>query len=269
MGRYSVQAYNTATQSENKIHDDAVAAKLGFTGGLVPGVDVYAYLCHLPAETWGADWLMRGSMRARFISPVYDGDVVEVEGDDVRSAGDARTMALTLRDSKGEVCAEATAALPVAADPAVPAELLPVGVLPDERPDAAEALPTLDVLGSLEVGFHADHVGEYLDNVREQLPLFRRDGFAHPAWLLRQANYVLSRTVKLGPWIHVESDMRHRSAARDGDRISVRGRVASTYERKGHRFVDLDVQWVAGERIVMEGRHTAIYQPRGVAAATA
>ena len=45
---YRVSAYNTAQQSENKIHDDAVARRFGFSGGLVPGVDVMAYMMHLP-----------------------------------------------------------------------------------------------------------------------------------------------------------------------------------------------------------------------------
>ena len=43
---YTVEAYNLSHASENKIHDDAVAQKLGFSGGLVPGVEVYAYACH-------------------------------------------------------------------------------------------------------------------------------------------------------------------------------------------------------------------------------
>ena len=76
---YEVVAHNTATQSDNKIHDDEVARRFGFTGGLVPGVDVYAYLTHLPAETWGLDWLERGSMRGRFLTPVYEGETVTVD----------------------------------------------------------------------------------------------------------------------------------------------------------------------------------------------
>ena len=43
---YRVQAYNTARQSENKMHDDTVAKRFGFSGGLVPGVDVMAYMMH-------------------------------------------------------------------------------------------------------------------------------------------------------------------------------------------------------------------------------
>ena len=50
---YHVEAFNTAKVSENKIHDDEVARKFGFRGGLVPGVDVYAYMTHLPVEALG------------------------------------------------------------------------------------------------------------------------------------------------------------------------------------------------------------------------
>ena len=39
LAAHSRVAFNTATASANKIHDDAVARHLGFQGGLVPGVD--------------------------------------------------------------------------------------------------------------------------------------------------------------------------------------------------------------------------------------
>jgi hypothetical protein len=47
LGPYRVKAFNASKESENKIHDDAVARQFGFRGGLVPGVDVYAYMTHL------------------------------------------------------------------------------------------------------------------------------------------------------------------------------------------------------------------------------
>ena len=56
---YTVNAYNSARDSENKIHDDSVASRFGFRGGLVPGVDVYGYMTHLPVARWGRDWLCR------------------------------------------------------------------------------------------------------------------------------------------------------------------------------------------------------------------
>jgi len=59
---YTVVAHNTSSDSENKIHDDAVARRFGFGGGLVPGVDVYAYMAHLPVALWGRAWLARGAV---------------------------------------------------------------------------------------------------------------------------------------------------------------------------------------------------------------
>ena len=44
---YRVKARNTSSTSDNKIHDDAVAAKYGFRGGLVPGVTVREYCSDL------------------------------------------------------------------------------------------------------------------------------------------------------------------------------------------------------------------------------
>jgi len=67
---YRVQAFNTAKLSENKMHDDTVAKRFGFSGGLVPGVDVMAYMMHLPVTKWGRAFLERGLIEARFVKPV-------------------------------------------------------------------------------------------------------------------------------------------------------------------------------------------------------
>src|SRR5436305_14123098 len=75
---YRIKAYNTAHDSENKIHDDATARRFGFGGGLVPGVDVYGYISHMPVMRWGRAWLERGTAECRFLKPVYDGDTVIV-----------------------------------------------------------------------------------------------------------------------------------------------------------------------------------------------
>src|SRR5690349_13401151 len=88
-------AFNTATASENKIHDDTVASRFGFTGGLVPGVDVFAYLAHMPMAAWGKEWLAGGHMRARFNRPVYDGDTTTVEAE--TDGADGMTMRVSAR----------------------------------------------------------------------------------------------------------------------------------------------------------------------------
>ena len=75
---YSVDAYNMSWDSENKIHDDAVAKRFGFSGGLVPGVDVYGYMTHQAVGRWSRAWLAHGTADCRFIKPVYDGKIATV-----------------------------------------------------------------------------------------------------------------------------------------------------------------------------------------------
>ena len=257
--RYRVRAYNTATASTNKIHDDGVARRLGFRGGLVPGVDVYAYLCHLPAERWGRDWLERGTITARFSSPVYDGDDVEITG---RADGDG-ALDLVLTDPTGAECARARAVLPRERPEPPPIGDWPGGDPPEAAPVATPAILTTRPFGRLEVRFRAQRCDEYLDDIREQLPLFRDERIAHPGWLLRFANYVLTANVRLGPWIHVESSVQLCGTVTDGDLVETRALVTGEYERKGHRFVDLDVLQLVGDRPVARTAHTAIYRPRG------
>jgi len=256
---YEVVALNTAYASENKMHDDAVARTFGFAGGLVPGVDVFAYMTHLPAERWGLAWLEQGAMSGRFHQPVYDGDTIVVEW-----AGDGSSIELC--DSRGELCASAVAALPDGPAPVPSADdvpLAPARASRAERPPASpETLAVGTVLGTLDFGFHADKAGSYLDDVRETLPLYRDEGVAHPGWLLRSANLVLVEHVVLGPWIHVSSAVTHHGLVRDGAHVETRARVRDLFERKGHRFVVLDVLIVADGRPVMRVDHTAIYQPR-------
>lgn len=251
---YTLNAFNTATESANKIHDDTVAKSLGFRGGLVPGVDVYAYLCHPPAAHWGIDWLTRGTMHGKFTSPVYDGDDVEVSG---------TLDELVLHDSAGGFCAAGAATLPAEAvappDPAQWPDFACDGNRTPASPDALTSVP----LGYLEVGFHAEKAHAYLDDIREQATVFRSDGFAHPGWLLRYCNFVLTSNFVLGPWIHVESSVQFFSPVADGERVQTRAVVAGVSETKGHKFVDLDILQLAEGRPVARTAHRAIYQPRG------
>ena len=228
-----VRARNTAPDSENRIHDDRTATAYGFRAGLVPGVTIYGYLTVPVIERFGEDWLARGGMHVRFLQPVYDGEevVVELSENNVTASYD------------GTVCAAGELFWPEDAPPSL--ALCPEEPLPAVRPAAsAESLAPGRVFGTL-----------YVD-------LSLRD-HEYPAALLALSNHLLIENVKLGPWLHAASELRHFSVARDGDRLSVRGRVAECFERKGHRFVVLDIVVAAGaDRLVQHVRHTAIYELR-------
>jgi acyl dehydratase len=261
---YEVRAHNTATESDNKIHDDEVARRFGFSGGLVPGVDVYAYLTHPPAEAWGLDWLARGTMRGRFLSPVYEGETVTVSMTEHDERDGGPVVTLEVRNERGDLCATGAAGLPAEA-PDAPAAGLWADVAQAKAPPPASPL-SLGVgtaFGLAPHGFHAGKATAYLDDVREPLELYRREGVAHPGWLLRDANFVLAANVRLGPWIHVESIVQHHGVVRDGEVVSARALVTKEWEHKGHRFVELDVLHLADQRPVARTLHTAIYRPRG------
>ncbi len=255
----TVTAFNTATESENRIHDDATASRFGFTGGLVPGVDVFAYMAHAPVRHWGHDWLKQGAMQARFLKPVYDGQQATLEADEAGEGAISLTLA-----SRGEVCgtgkAFETAATQVFDLPAR-------GSRPeqDTRPDASpESLPVGALLGFEPEPYTTDLGREHLADTREDAALFDHGRIANPAWLLRRANYILAENVLLGPWIHTESDIRLHRLVCDGESIDVRARVADNFERKGHLIVALDIAILVGDEPAMTGRHVAIYQPRQV-----
>jgi hypothetical protein len=265
-------AFNTATASTNKIHDDDVARQYGFRGGLVPGVDVYAYLTHVPAREWGRRWLENGTATVRLATPVYDGRTVTVSGtwagdddsddsDDSHDSHDSDGSCLDLTVTDGATtCATGRAGRDAQPSdrPEPPAAELPA----DPPPASPESLRPGTVLGTVTDTFDAAAHRAYLADVRETLSLYADDGIAHPGWVLRFANQALSRNVVLGPWIHVSSDIALVGVVEDGERVEARSVVLDEFERKGHRFVTLDVAISADGRPVQRVTHTAIHTPR-------
>ena len=249
---HRVVAFNTATESTNRMHDDTVAAIFGFRGGLVPGVDVWAYLTRPCVDRWGTEFLERGAMDVRLQSPVYDGeDVVAALSED---------GSLTLSSPDGDVRAAGSARLEE--DPPPPVSI-DVAELPDPAPPAeADLLRPGTTLGTLRLNHRQEPAVQYLADVRESHPAYAGGLIGHPGMLARQANYVLSNSVRLGPWIHVSTAAQHRGIVHDGDEVEVRGVVVDEREHKGHRFVDLDVEITANQRPVWSARHTAIWRPR-------
>jgi hypothetical protein len=217
--------------SRNRVHDDEFARRLGFRGGLVPGATVYGYMAVLPDQRWGAPWRTAGTMSARFSAPFYDGEEVTVTAEEAPDGG----LALEARNPAGEVCATGMATRSVDEPPPDP-DRYPAPPLPADPPAPAWA------------------DGQALGALRTTLAL-------EPAWPARLGNAVLMANVTLPPWIHVETRTRHLSEVHDGEAVEVRALVAGAWERRGHRFVDLDVLVLGGGgRLAAHLRHIAIVE---------
>jgi acyl dehydratase len=259
---YRVQAYNTAKQSENKMHDDTVAKRFGFSGGLVPGVDVMAYMMHLPVRQWGRAFLERGLIEARFVKPVYDGEITDITG--AESDG---TLTIEV-ESRSELCATGSAWLPASAPSFSLADYSDIAAVTDRKPVNASSYQLDKWLGTVPRAWAGEAATEYLGDIRETDPIYAAEGLGHPGLLQRVMNKVLVDNAILGPWIHVGSRMQLLAAGHSGDELTARAKVTGNYEKKGHRFVELDALVVANGRTALAHcRHIAIYQPREQAAA--
>jgi hypothetical protein len=260
---YRVSAFNTSKASENKIHDGETAQRLGFSGGFVPGVNIYAYMTHQPLKRWGRSWLERGTGEAKFLKPVYDNDIAEVT-----AVEDADGLALTVH-SQGVLCATGRAA--IAATPPAPAALGDFKLVSPRanRTQADEqSLKVGDWFGMTPMSITEANHAQDLEDLRETDPIYAREKIVHAGTILRCCNRVLTDNVMLPAWIHMGSAVRNLGLAHVGDTLNARARITKNYEHKGHKWVELDCMVVANETIpLVRATHVAIYRPRQLAEA--
>lgn len=259
---YAVKARNTSTTSENKIHDDAIAQKYGFRGGLVPGVTVYAYLTHPLVAAFGTGWLDRGTGSVRFVKPIFEGEEVTIAGEVTeRTAKGLSAIVRATTAASGE-CSALTVTLPAGLPTPINPALYREAPLPEERPEVSrEHLGSLDVLGTPTVVYDEAEAASYLDKVSEDLTLYRGPGArVHPGFYTQLANRALTANVRMPAWIHTGSVVRHLAPARVGQTLAMRGRVRSLFEKKGKEFVEADLALFADGKPVAHILHTAIYR---------
>jgi hypothetical protein len=263
---YEVRAHNYGVDADNKIHSDEVAAQYGFAGGLVPGVGNYAYMTRPVVDALGRRWLERGAMAAKFIQPVYHGERVSVRG--TVTSVEPLVIQLELFNSAGTLCAVGKASLPATPPTFEPNDYFAQPLPAQLRAATINAIPAGTVLGSLD--FTLDLASEgaaFLDKVIESSTLYRgtnvADALCHPAYWAAQANEIVMRNVALGPWIHTATETQHYALARHGEQLSLRGRVAAAYEKRGHELVELDLAlFGAHDRPIAKIKHSAIIKLR-------
>ncbi len=239
---WSAEAFNQVPESDNRIHSDEVARAYGFRGALVPGVTVSAYLLHPAAVAWGHDWLERGRAHVVVHSPVYDTEKFQVEID--RATADAYDAHLV--DERGAKCATAAVSLP-ASVPAPPAKrddalLSREAAPPTASREVMEGFRETE-LGALAVRWdEAAEITRYLRDSAAMAPVYCEERFANPAFVLGLTNWVLGRNVKMSPWLHLQTDSQHYGAIAPGTDLVVEASIADLFEKKGHEFVDVDVE---------------------------
>ena len=228
-----VTAVNTAPDSENRMHDDAVAREYGFAkGGLVPGVDVFGYMVRgLLAGDPG--WMSAGrGGELRFLKPYFDGEEVVVRA---WSASSSKPSEIWAGD---RVVLRVDASIPHSASGQKP----DFAELPVTRPEATTlSLAPGTVLGSLS-------------RVLSQPDAKARE-------LLELANEILMRNVVFKPWIHTGNQITWHEGISTVREVEVRGRVKSEWEHKGHRLVTVDLAYrdrVSGDAVASI-EHTAIW----------
>ena len=118
-----------------------------------------------------------------------------------------------------------------------------------------------DVFGSLDFTLDLQSgMAQFLEDMVDGSPLYRgANAVCHPAFWIAQANEIFMRNIALDMWIHTASETQHYALARGGERLSLRGRVVETNEKRGHELVTADLV-IFGEtdRVLVRIKHTAI-----------
>jgi hypothetical protein len=261
-GSLEIPVRNMSVDSTNRIHSNEIAQRYGFSGALVPGADVFGYMSRVSVAQWGPDWLRCGKMHARFTKPLYDGKIAHVHWRDTLAGLDL------VVESDGVRCAVGTATSPQERAPTRvdPQDARPPAVLP--AADRSTLAPGTE-LHIAPRRIEADAVQEYARGVDDRCEAYFK-GIVHPAILLRLCNRLVDENVRVGPWIHTQSDVTNLTLARSDRDYSGLGRVIRNYQRNGNWFVDIDALLLCDGEAVAQVTHVAIYElgakaPRGPA----
>ncbi len=171
---YRVQAYNPPNCPRTRC--TTIPSRNGSVsaGGWCRGVDVMAYMMHLPVKKWGRAFLERGLIEARFVKPVYDGETVNITG------GENDGVLSIEVESRGELCATGTATLPASAPSFSLADFAATAPVAERKPVSVASYQPGQWLGTVPRAWAGDEALEYLTDIRERDPIYAREGLGHP-----------------------------------------------------------------------------------------
>ena len=266
MNSWSAIALNTAPDSSNRIHGDEIAKQYGFEGGLVPGVTVAAYLVHPAVEKWGLDWLNFGFANCRVTSPLYDKESFKVD----MNLTDEASCLTTLIKSNKLVSANAEISL---------TQELPIPPIRRNDPivddDYKAPKASFDLWKELQQDgcqafrffWGAENPLTYLSE-NKHLPLLlqpNEGGFSNFSFLLGCSNWSLAGNAYMNPWVHLQTISQNYRSVPQGTSIISEMEVKDFYEKKGHEFVDVNVNLFdeKDDTCIMTINLIAIFKLRG------
>lgn len=258
---YRLTACNDQPHSSNPIHRDSYARSLGYPGGLVPGVTLYAYAADAAVRALGAGWLARGYGWVRFRRPVFHGEALDVAAEPV--AGDAWRITLSCG---GELRVEALAG-PYR-------EGIPVDGLHRDAGAAASPLaPGPALVGTPLAAPERLHVRA--EDLERYLPAaglegtalaaaLRSLGLVPPSLVVNTPFGLLRRNRPFAVGIHTASEVETCAPARLDRALETWGIIEDVFERKGRWYVTQRV--VTAEEdgtVVARMRYTGTFEPAG------
>lgn len=173
--------HNGFQQAPGSIHNDAVASKLGFKGGTVPGSVHMDQFAPMLVETYGVDWFARGSMSLHFTQATVDREEVKA----VMEAASPRSRLTMINRDGVQVCIGTASG--ETRDPE--SEMA-------RRMAAQASAQTLRILGGYQVGdvntdipmrIEREALETSLTRITERLPLYD-EGVFPPSHLVRLAH---------------------------------------------------------------------------------
>ena len=242
LSSWSEEAFNTAPDSDNKIHEDKIAKEFGFKGGLVPGVTISSYLAHPIIEVWGVDWLSKGYAKCQVTSPLYDKEEFRVDS----SIIEKNLIKATLYRSDETVSASADFSITKELPSPPKRRNDPLINSSKEIPKASfDVWKRLQDDGCYSVNFFWGGKDPliYLKNDKNLPDLLKplKVGFANLSFLLGCSNWTLAGNASMNPWLHLETTSQNFRPVNFNTNIVAEMSINSFYEKKGHEFVDVDV----------------------------
>ena len=266
MNSWFAIALNTAPDSSNRIHGDEIAKQYGFEGGLVPGVTVAAYLVHPAVEKWGLDWLNFGFANCRVTSPLYDKESFKVDMNLIDEASCSTTLI------KSNKLVSANAEISLTQELPVPPTRRNDPIVDDDykAPKASFDLwKELQQEGCQAFRFFwgAENPLTYLSENKD-LPVLlqpNEGGFSNLSFLLGCSNWSLAGNAYMNPWVHLQTISQNYRSVPKGTSIISEMEVKDFYEKKGHEFVDVNVNLFdeKDDSCIMTINLIAIFKLRG------